>query len=91
MKYAFGSTNGTLWILIDTMRLLYGTLWVVIDTARLYHLRTKVTSINNIADFNMDQSVELNISFYFECSVCNGRYHDFSNSYENKESNLEIM
>jgi hypothetical protein len=54
-------------------------------------LRTKVTSINSIADFNMDQSVELEISFYCECAIFNGHYHDFSNSCESNASNLEIM
>ena len=39
----------------------------------------------------MDQSVELEISFYCECAICNGHYHDFSNSYESNAANLEIM
>jgi tRNA A37 methylthiotransferase MiaB len=39
----------------------------------------------------MDQSVELEIYFYCECAICNGHYHDFSNSYESNAANLEIM
>ena len=38
----------------------------------------------------MDQRVELEKSFYCECSICNVRYHDFSNSYESNAANLEI-
>jgi hypothetical protein len=47
-------------------------------------------SNNNIADYNMGQYVELEISFYCECAICNGPYHDFSNSYESNAANLEI-
>jgi hypothetical protein len=39
----------------------------------------------------MDQSVELEISLYCECAICNGDYHDFSNSYESNAANLGIM
>jgi hypothetical protein len=39
----------------------------------------------------MDQSFELEISFYCDCAICNGRYHDFSNSYESNAANLEIV
>ena len=39
----------------------------------------------------MNESVELEISFYYECAICNGHYHDFSNSYESYAANLKIM
>jgi len=38
----------------------------------------------------MDQSFELEISFYCDCAICKGHYHDFSNSYYSNAANLEI-
>ena len=39
----------------------------------------------------MDQSFELEISFYCDCEICKGHYHDFSNSYESNAANLETV
>jgi hypothetical protein len=38
----------------------------------------------------MNENIE-KISFYCDCSICKGCYHDFTNSYESNAVTLEHM
>ena len=39
----------------------------------------------------IDKDIEIEISFYCDSIICKGHYHDFANSYESNEINLEHM
>jgi len=37
----------------------------------------------------MDENIEIEISFYCDCIICKGHYHDLTNFYKSNTINLE--